>query len=289
MFSARERASDRDLNPWQKARKLLAPKGDTEFRPRLSMRVWLTVLFVLVTAFAAITAYEIVHPILRETLNRSSEAAFKQVGDQFEDQVRRLSERGEGPTEQRINAFARSHGLQWGIVQAEGKGGSQTQGSLDDWSFGPVKRAVEEPRRPSDAMEPVQTGIHRGQLMATYAYPIDVDVGGKDEPQPRAIVFVKYYTQNDIENVRSSLNSIERLALLAGALALLIAGFAGYFAAVLISRRVSRLGLAAENLAAGHFDERITSRVEDEVGSLGMSFRNSALTRSSSSSSSISR
>jgi two-component system sensor histidine kinase ResE len=236
------------------------------------MRIWLTALFVLVTAVAAITAYEIVHPILRETLNRSSEAAFKQVGDQFEDQVQRLNDRGEGPTEQRITAFARSHGLQWGIVQAEGKASSQTRGNLDDWSFGPVKRAVEEPRRPSDAMDPVQTGIHKGQLMATYAYPINVEIEGKDGLQPRAVVFVKYFTQNDIENVQAALNSIERLALLAGALALLIAGFAGYFAAVLISRRVSRLGLAAENLAAGHFDERITSRVEDEVGSLGTTF-----------------
>jgi signal transduction histidine kinase/HAMP domain-containing protein len=270
MFSARERASGKSRSPirWQKARKLFAPKGDAEFGPRLSMRIWLTALFVLVTAVAAITAYEIVHPILRETLNRSSEAAFKQVGDQFEDQVQRLNDRGEGPTEQRITAFARSHGLQWGIVQAEGKASSQTRGNLDDWSFGPVKRAVEEPRRPSDAMDPVQTGIHKGQLMATYAYPINVEIEGKDGLQPRAVVFVKYFTQNDIENVQAALNSIERLALLAGALALLIAGFAGYFAAVLISRRVSRLGLAAE----GHFDERITSRVEDEVGSLGTTF-----------------
>jgi len=281
MFSAREGASGkgRDLNPWQRARKLLAPKGDAEFRPRLSMRVWLTALFVLVTAFAAITAYEIVHPILRETLNRSSEAAFKQVGDQFEDQIQRLNERGEDLSEQRINSFARSHGLQSGIVQAEGNGGPQTptQGNLDDWSPGPVRRAVEEPRRPSDAMDQVETGIHKGQLMATYAHPINVEVEGKDELQPRAIVFVKYYTQSDIENVQAALNTIERLALLAGVLALLIAGFAGYFAAVLISRRVSRLGLAAENLAAGHFDERITSRVEDEVGSLGTTFNAMAI------------
>jgi signal transduction histidine kinase len=236
------------------------------------MRIWLTALFVLVTAFAAITAYQIVHPILYETLNRSSEAAFKQVGDQFRDQVQRLNDRGEQLNEQRINAFARSHGLQWGIV--EGKGGSLTAGNLDEWSPGPVKRAVEEPRRPSDDMDQIQTGIHKGQQQATYAYPIDVDVevNGKVESQPRAVVFVKYFTQGDIENVRAALNTIERLALLAGALALLIAGFAGYFAAVLISRRISRLGRAAENLAAGHFDERITSSVEDEVGSLGETF-----------------
>jgi two-component system sensor histidine kinase ResE len=269
MFSAKERSSP-TLDFRRKASKLLASKKGGEFKPRLSMRIWLTALFVLVTAFAAITAYEIVHPILYETVNRSSEAAFKQVGDQFEDQVRRLRERGEPLTEQRINAFARSHGLQWGIVRAEG--GQQTQGDLENWSAGPVRRAVEDPRRPSDDMEQIETGVHKGQLQATYAHPINVDVKGKAEPQPRALVFVKFFTQSDVENVRAAMRNIERLALLAGALALLIAGFAGYFAAVLISRRVSRLGLAAEHLAAGNFDARITTRVEDEVGSLGATF-----------------
>src|SRR5215218_7627276 len=267
MFSAKERSSP-DLDFRRKASKLLASKTGGEFSPRLSMRIWLTALFVLVTAFAAITAYEIVHPILYETLNRSSEAAFKQVGDQFEEQVQRLRDRGEPVTEQRISAFARSHGLQWGIVK--GEGGRQERGNLDDWSPGPVRRAVEEPRRPNDSMKQIKTGVHKGQRMATYAYPINVDVGGKAEP--RAIVFVKFFTENDVENVRAALRNIERLALLAGFLALLIAGFAGYFAAVLISRRISRLGLAAENLAAGNFDARITTRVEDEVGSLGGTF-----------------
>jgi signal transduction histidine kinase len=270
MFSAKKKATGKGPapNPWHRARKLLARRG--EFKPRLSMRIWLTALFVLVTAFAAITAYNIVHPILVETLNRSSEAAFKQVGDQFEEQVQRVREQGERLNEQRISAFARSHGLQWGIVD---KNGNQIKGgNLDDWDVETVKRSFEEPRRPIDGKEPIKTGRYKGQQRSTYAYPIDVEVEGKDEFQPRAVVFVKYYTQSDIENVRSALNNIERLALLAGALALLIAGFAGYFAAVLISRRISRLGLAAENLAAGHFDERITSSVEDEVGSLGETF-----------------
>jgi signal transduction histidine kinase len=272
MFSAKERTArkGRNLDLWRRTKKRFAPKTRGEFRPRLSMRIWLTALFVLVTALAAITAYQIVHPILRETLNRSSQAAFKQVGDQFEDQVRRLKDRGEPVTEQRINSFARSHGLQWGIVR--GEDGQQTQGNLDEWSAVPVRRAVEEPRKPSYDREPIETGIHKGQLQATYAYPINVEVKGTSELQPRAIVFVKFFTENDVENVRAALRNIERLALLAGALALLIAGLAGYFAAVLISRRVSRLGLAAEHLAAGNFDARITTRVEDEVGSLGATF-----------------
>jgi signal transduction histidine kinase len=272
MFSARKRSArkDRDLDLWRKARKRFAPRVGGDFKPRLSMRIWLTALFVLVTALAAITAYQIVHPILRETLNRSSQAAFEQVGEQFEDQVRRLNDRGKRLTEQRINSFARSHGLQWGIVR--GSDGQQTQGNLDEWSPEPVRRVVEEPRRPSYGREQVETGIHKGQLQATYAYPINVEVKGRSELQPRAIVFVKFFTENDVENVRAALRNIERLALLAGALALLIAGMAGYFAAVLISRRVSRLGLAAEHLAAGNFDARITTRVEDEVGSLGATF-----------------
>src|SRR5918997_4390503 len=272
MFSARGRSAgkDRNLDLWRKARKRFAPKAGGEFRPRLSMRFCPTALFVLEPAIAAVTAYQIVHPILRETLIRSSEAAFEQVGDQFEDQVQRLKDRGEPVTKQRINSFARSHGLQWGIVR--GEDGQQTQGNLDEWSAEPVRRAVEEPRRPSYAREQVETGIHKGQLQATYAYPINVEVKGRSELQPRAIVFVKFFTEKDFENVRAALRNIERLALLAGALALLIAGLAGYFAAVLISRRVSRLGLAAEHLAAGNFDARIQTRVEDEVGSLGATF-----------------
>ncbi|HEX6709925.1 MAG TPA: ATP-binding protein [Rubrobacter sp.] len=272
MFSAKKSSSRKtpDLNPWRRARKLFAQKTGDEFRPRLSMRIWLTALFVLVTAFAGLAAYRIVHPILFETLNRSSEAAFKQVGDQFEAQVQRLKDRDEKLTEQRISAFARSHGLQWGIVKGEGGIQGRTQGNLDDWSASAVERAIEEPRRPSDDMEQIQTGVHKGQRQATYAYPIDVEIEGKS--QPRAVVFVKFFTKNDVENVQAALSNIERLALLAGVLALLVAGFAGYFAAVLISRRVSRLGLAAEHLAAGNFDERIQTRVKDEVGSLGETF-----------------
>jgi two-component system sensor histidine kinase ResE len=52
----------------------------------------------------------------------------------------------------------------------------------------------------------------------------------------------------------------------------LIAGFSGYVVANLLSRRLSRLDVAARRLAAGNFDERITTRIEDEVGSLGETF-----------------
>jgi signal transduction histidine kinase len=261
MFSARKRSFRRKpgLGSWRKGS--LSSKLRGGFKPRLSMRVWLTALFVLVTACAAITAYQIVRPILEETLDRASEAAFRQVGEQFENELRRSNYQIPMP---RIKFFAATRGLQWGIVRA--KDGKPLDGNLDEWNAEVVKMAVED-RVPRQRIEPIETGVHKGQLQATYAAPIRVT-----GEEGTAVVFNKFFTENDIENVDKALANIERLALLAGALALVIAGLVGYFAAALISRRVSRLGLAAERLAAGNFDERIGTRVEDEVGSLGATF-----------------
>jgi two-component system sensor histidine kinase ResE len=248
--------------------KLLSAKG--ERKPRVSMRVWLTALFVLVTAFAAITAYEIVRPILEETLDRASEARFRQVGEQFEG----LLEQSDGRVSvEQIQSFASARGLQWGIVRVEGKGATRLRGDADlDFLTGVVKSAVAD-QRSKQNIERIETGPRADQLQATYAVPIS---GVTDESgtvvEGTAVVFNEFFTESDVENVDKALDTIERLALLAGALALLLAAVAGYFAATLISRRISRLGVAAERLAAGNFDERIETRVEDEVGSLGATF-----------------
>ncbi len=272
MFSAKKRpfSKEAEPGPWSKGKGLLLSKPWSEFRPRVSMRVWLTALFVLVTAVAAVTAYEIVRPILEQTLTRASDAAFRQVGEQFEASLRR----DPTPTTPQLEAFAATRGLQWGIVRVEGKGvGPILQGDEDLEPLPSVVRSAVENQASKQNVAPVETGLREGQRHATYASPIN---GVKDERGrvvgKTAIVFDKFYTRNDIENAEEALNNIERLALLAGILALIIAGFAGYFAAVLISRRVSRLGVAAERLAAGNFDERIGTRVEDEVGSLGATF-----------------
>ena len=209
-------------------------------------------------------------PRLRDrSLNEASKTSFREVGNQFEDQLRQLERRGEDLSPQRIRSFAATRGLQWGIVRAERN--EIVEGNLEDFWPGIVEEAISE-REPREKIAPAPSaGAHEGQRQATYAYPITVG----DETQ--AVVFNKFFTRSEIENVEAALDNIERLAVLAGILALLIAGFAGYFAAVLISRRVSRLGVAAERLAAGNFDERINTRVEDEVGSLGATFNGMAV------------
>lgn len=264
MFSAKNKAPLKEklgLGSWGKGGRWLSPRLRGWLRPRVSMRVWLTALFVLVTAVAAVTAYEIVRPILENTLDRASEARFRQVGEQFENQLRRDPE----PSVQDIRSFAATRGLQWGIVRVDG--GEKIQGDDDlEWDAGVVEQAVQD-QEPRHKIEPIETGPREGQIQATYAVPITVE-GERDT----AVVFNEFFTESDVENVEKALNSVDRIVLLAGALALLIAGLTGYFAAALISRRINRLGVAAERLAAGNFDERIKTRVEDEVGSLGGTF-----------------
>ena len=270
MFSARKKSFGEKPGPtpWRKTRRRLSSVLKTGIKPRVGMRIWLTALFVMVTAFAAIVAYETVRPILEDTLDRASQTRFEEVANQFENEI----EKNPTLTPQRIQAFADIRGLQWGIVSA--KNGQKLMGARDlEWHPGVVNNAVKT-QSPKMKIEPVRSGPRAGQIQATYAVPINAeDVTGE---KGTAVVFHEFFTESDIENVEKALASIQRIALLAGALALALAGVAGYLAATLISRRISRLGVAAERLAAGNFDERIETRIEDEVGSLGATFNTMA-------------
>ena len=164
MFSAKKGSLREKPGSWRRGswrRGSSASKPRDRFKPRLSMRVWLTALFVLVTALAAVTAYGIVRPILEETLNRASEAAFRQVGEQFANELRRADNQIPMP---RIKSFATTRGLQWGIVRA--KDGKPLDGNLEEWNNGVVKAAVEQ-GVPKEKSEPIETGEGKGQIQAT--------------------------------------------------------------------------------------------------------------------------
>ena len=229
-------------------------------RPRISIQLWLTVLFLLVTAFAGGTAYFIVTPFLGNTLQRSAEASFGQVGQQFQNQLRSNARL----TEQDIRNFAANRNVGWGIVR--GEGGEVLRGTPGDYDPETVRTALER-GKPTTRLKPIESGERKGQTLATYAAPITTP-----DESGTALVFTRYYIESDIENADAAMRDITTLALLAGALALLIAGFSGYVVANLISRRLNRLDVAARRLAEGNFEERITTRVEDEVGSLAETF-----------------
>jgi len=240
-------------------------------RPRISIQVWLTVLFLLVTTFAGVTAYSIVYPRLQTTLEQNARAAFDQIGDGFQSRL----EGNPRITIQQIETFANSRDVEWGIVQREG--GRILEGDLGDYDPEVVAEALEK-RAPASKLAEIESGDRRDQVRGTYAAPLTVgadmrdDLNLRDRDAETAIVFTKYYTRSDIENTGEALRDITNLALLALALALLISGVTSYVVANLISRRLSRLDVAARRLAAGGFDERIKTRVQDEVGSLGQTF-----------------
>ena len=267
MFSGKKHVLRRrqDRESWPKPRPRLFPKLGDRFQPRIGIQVWLTALFMLVTAFAGITAYELVRPILSNTLERSSEASFSQVGERYEEILNR---NGENISLQRIKSFAATFGLQWGIVRASDQ--TKLQGSENlEWTPQVVRRAVNI-GDPNQEIESIETGPREGQQLATYAAPI-----GVPGEEGTAVVFTKYFLESQL-NAEADIQRINRIVLLAGILALLVTGFSGYVVATLISRRVSRLGLAAERLASGNFNERIKTRIEDEVGSLGETFNSMA-------------
>ena len=222
---------------------------------------------MLVTAFAGITAYEIVRPILTATLEQTGEAYFEQVGDEYES----LQQRGGGNLSvQRIRSFAINRGLQWGIVNPSD--GSKLRGDEGlEWDPAVVRRAANSGEPVQDINEVGGDGPRSRQQRGTYAAPI------RNDGERVAVVFTRYFTESDVRNSEAAINNINRIAFLAGGLALLITGLSGYIVASLISRRISRLGLAAERLATGNFDERIETRVEDEVGSLGETFNSMAV------------
>ena len=239
--------------------KWLLPGRSASRRPRISIKLWLTILFLLVTAFAVGTAYSIVYPRFERTLEQSAEASFRQVGDRFQEQLQGDPQL----TEQYIRVYAISRGVQWGIVRADG---SEVKGDPPDYDLEVVKKALAQ-GGPDTGLKPVGSGDRKGQTLATYAVPIRVPGESRT-----ALIFTRYYTESDIEDAGAAIRKINGLALLAGALALLIAGFSGYVVANLISRRLNRLDVAARRLAAGNFEERITTSIRDEVGSLGETF-----------------
>ena len=247
------------LPSWFSLEQLLLGRS-AGFRRRVSIQVWLTVLFLLVTAFAGGTAYSIVYPRFEGPLQRSEEDSFERVFDQFRDRLRsnpRIDE-------QYISFYAINRGLQWGVI---GEDGQTLKGDPGEYDAQVVQAATEN-GVPETELKKAESEGHEGQTLATYATPIMIS----GQSQTTTLVFTKYYTEGEIQNTEEALSRISRLALLAGALALLIAGFSGYVVANLLSRRLSRLDVAARRLASGNFDERITTRIEDEVGSLGETF-----------------
>jgi two-component system, OmpR family, sensor kinase len=75
-----------------------------------------------------------------------------------------------------------------------------------------------------------------------------------------------------LEDVQRNVALIRKQILIAGAIALLFASVAGYLVARALSRRIKRLEVAAEKVAAGDFSQRIPIDSDDELGQVAWAF-----------------
>jgi signal transduction histidine kinase len=100
--------------------------------------------------------------------------------------------------------------------------------------------------------------VHRGgQEYAQVAYPL-----------PPYVVLLAAPLHDQLQTVRL----VQRRFLVAGGIATLFAIVAGYLGAALFTRRLRRLEVAAERIAAGDFDDPVVDAGEDEVGQLARAF-----------------
>src|SRR3712207_8682058 len=78
---------------------------------------------------------------------------------------------------------------------------------LQDWHAGVVENAVKS-QSPKMKVEKIQSGQRAGQVLATYAVPIDAEeVTGE---QGTAVVFSEFFIESDIENVDAALDRKDR-------------------------------------------------------------------------------
>jgi signal transduction histidine kinase len=119
-------------------------------------------------------------------------------------------------------------------------------------------------QRAANNMTEVSATVHRGDdeyaEVARSVSMMAVPSGG--------VVLLSASLHDALANVAT----VQRRMLEAGVLALLLALCVGYGLAYLFARRIRRLELAAERIAAGRFDQPVVDKSEDELGQLARAF-----------------
>jgi two-component system OmpR family sensor kinase len=117
-------------------------------------------------------------------------------------------------------------------------------------------------RRALDSLALMRGTVKRGnERFAEVAIPVRPDA---ESP----VILFSATLDPQLETV----DLVERRLLIAGIVALLASLVIGYGGAWLFARRLRRLELAAERIAAGYFDEPVVDRRRDEIGQLAAAF-----------------
>jgi len=236
-----------------------------------SVRNWLTLLFLVLTAMAALAVWLYVVPPLRTRLvnqkltdlgasapliTKSIEPVQIVEGRFFADPVELLPKLA--AIDRRLNARLVVIAGDEEVI-ADSRSGQEPR--LGNYPM--IARAVRS--------ETTQVGTvrSRGEEFAVAAVPVTAVAEDTDESLGTVAVVL---VLSSLRDVNSAVRLVTRQILLATVLAMAITLVAGYLVSYLISRRLKSIETSAEAIAAGDFDVTVGVRVKDEIGQLAATF-----------------
>jgi two-component system, OmpR family, sensor kinase len=235
---------------------------------RLSLSNRLALVFFSITLLAVGVLYLYVAPGLQSRLIGEKLAALatsarthsgplsRAVGSATPlARVRRIVAETAGTSGDRVTLLA----VNWsvGVPQLSRQADSEGAGAEAPLGLGPAYRAVSTGQIVSGT-EPAASGP-----VAQAAAPVFYS--------GRLVGWVIVYSA-PVADVMRTVSTVRHEILVAGGIALLLALVAGYLVARALARRVSRLELAAKQVAAGDFTRPIPVTSNDELGRLAVAF-----------------
>jgi signal transduction histidine kinase len=231
-----------------------------------SLGIKLALLFTVITAAAFSILFFAVVPQLQPRLENQRLAELKRVAPAFTPLIEgAINKEIHAPKlNELVRSLADSSDAEVTLAEIQRQRGAPPQFSV--YSNSRVSVQV-------DACQVLETWAYRthriqGQIVdsasgrtAQVAVPVPA----------RHPVWMAVYAR-DLSDVSGTVQLIRTRALIAGAIALLVALFGGYFVARRLARRVKRLELAANDVAQGNFRDPLKVDSEDELGQLARTF-----------------
>lgn len=236
-----------------------------------SVKNWLTLLIVVVVAFAMLVAWVYVIPPLQGRLTEQklddARGNAQIIGnvlapwmgydadtlqplirkpEELQDTLGMLSTRFAG----RALVYTRNQGLM---------ADSSSQASPDVADYPMLAEAIATGRV---AQGTVTTETGRVAATAVPLFPQD----------GRRVVLAAVLVISSLKDVDNAVNAVQRQLLFATLLALATSLLLGYMASYFIARRIRRIERSAEAIAAGHLSAKVPETMADEIGQLADTF-----------------
>ncbi|HEX2070773.1 MAG TPA: HAMP domain-containing sensor histidine kinase [Thermoleophilaceae bacterium] len=234
-----------------------------------SLRDKLTLLFFGITAAAFAVLYFLVVPELESNLRAQKFDALERVAAGTQERLDEITldpDITSSELDDRVAAIANAIDARvtlFGIQQALGRGPGGFYVITDSRNEPTVpenRRLVREAVR--DGELALGQTRYRGERLAQVAQPLIFE----GEPSRVAL-----YSRS-LEDVAETVSFVRSRMLIGGAITLMLALIGGAVVAQTLARRVRRLEVAAEDVAAGHYVEPLHDSSEDELGELTRAF-----------------